>query len=334
MKPWKVLLTARALSDVGAPAYEILNHAGCALVQARKKGPLAPADLIEQLSGIDAVLCSPDKFTAEVFAAPAARDLKIVSRWGVGYDSVDVAAASAAGIVVAFTPGLLNDAVADYAFALMLSVARRISDGHSSLKEGRWAAAWGHDIARKTLGIVGCGRIGQAMARRASGFEMRLLGHDVMANPDAEKLGVKFVSLDELLSQSDFVTLHAALTPETRNMIGEAQLRKMKPSAYLINTARGAHVNEAALVRALSKGWIAGAAVDTFVVEPLPPDHPFRNTPNLLFTPHQAAFARDTGESVSRASAQAIVDLMNGRRPPNVVDATIFESPALRATLA
>ncbi|HYG78288.1 MAG TPA: phosphoglycerate dehydrogenase [Planctomycetota bacterium] len=332
-KPWKVLLTARALADVGAPAIDLLNKAGCGLVHSQKKGPLATAGLLPQLEGIDAVLCSPDKFTAEVFSSPAARNLKIVSRWGVGYDSVDVAAATAAGVVVAFTPGMLNDAVADYAFALMLGIARRIHEGHLCMQEGRWAAAWGHDIARKTLGIIGCGRIGQAMARRASGFEMRLLGHDVMKNPDAEKLGVKFVSLDELLEQSDFVSLHAALTPETKNMIGEAQLRKMKRSAYLINTARGAHIDEAALVKALKEGWIAGAAVDTFVTEPLPSEHPFRSAPNLLFTPHQAAFARETGEQVSRASAQAIVDLMNGRRPQYVVDANVFESPALRAKL-
>jgi glyoxylate reductase len=333
MEKWNVLLTARALSEVGKPAMDILSQAGCALNSCKRKGPLSPADLIAELDGVDAVLCSPDKFTAEVFASPAAKRLKIVSRWGVGYDSVDVPAATAAGVVVAFTPGTLNDAVADYAFALLMTIARRVHEGHIGMREGKWAAAWGHDVANKTLGIIGCGRIGQAMARRASGFNMKLLGHDVAPNPDAEKLGVKFVSFDELLAQSDFITIHAALTPETKGMIGEAQLKKMKRSAYLINTARGPHIDDAALVRALNEGWIAGAALDTFVTEPLPADHIFRNAPNLLFTPHQASFARETGEKVSAMSAQAIVDLMSGKRPQFVVDANVFASPSLKARL-
>jgi len=333
MEKWRVLLTARALAEVGRPALDILREAGCALISPTRPGTFSAAELISQLEGIDAILCSPDKFTADVFASPAARSLKIISRWGVGYDSVDIASASAAGVVVAFTPGMLNDAVADYAFALMFAIARRIPDGNAALKEGRWSAPWGHDIGNKTLGIIGCGRIGQAVARRAAGFNMRLLGHDVMPNADAEKLGVKFVPLEELLRQSDFITLHAALTPQTQNIIGEPQLRMMKPNAYLINTARGGHIDEAALARALTENWIAGAALDTFVTEPLPKDHPFRSTPNLLLTPHQAGFARGTGEDVSRASAQAIVDLMHGRKPQHVVDAAVFDSPALRAKL-
>lgn len=333
MTPWNVLLTARALPEVGAPALEILKQAGCAFSTSSKKGPLSPADLIAQLEGVDAVLCSPDKFTAEVFEAPAAKRLKIVSRWGVGFDSVDIPAATAAGVVVAYTPGMLNDAVADYAFALLMALARRVHEGYASMCEGRWTAAWGHDVARKTLGIIGCGRIGQAVAKRAAGFDMKLLGHDVAPNAEAEKLGVRFVPIDELLAQSDFVSIHAALTPQTRGLIGEAQLRRMKRSAYLINTARGEHVDEAALARALNEGWIAGAAADTFSAEPLPAEHPFRQAKNLLFTPHQASFARETGEQVSRAAAQAIVDLMNGKRPSFVVDAGVFASSELRARI-
>ena len=333
MEKWNVLLTARPLSEVGGPALEIFERAGCSTVSSNKKGPLAAADVISQLEGVDAVLVSPDKFTAEVFASPAARRLKIVSRWGVGYDTIDVAAATAAGVVVAFCPGALDDAVADYAFSMLCTIARRIHDGHAAMRESRWAPAWGHDISRKTLGIIGCGRIGQAMARRATGFGMKLLGTDVAPNPEAEKLGVRFVSLDELLEQSDFVTLHAALTPATKGMIGEAQLRKMKRSAYFINTARGAHVDEAALARALTEGWLAGAAVDAFVTEPLPAEHPYRGVPNLLMTPHQASYTRETGEEVSRRAAQAIVDLMNGQRPRNVVDEAVWKSSALRAKL-
>ncbi|MEI6234575.1 MAG: phosphoglycerate dehydrogenase [Planctomycetota bacterium] len=333
MPKWNVLLTARALSEVGAPAMEILTQAGCTMVTSNKKGPLAAADIISQLKGVDAALVSPDKFTAEVFASPAAQRLKIVSRWGVGYDSVDIAAATAAGVVVAYTPGALNDCVADYAFSLLCTIARRVHDGHIAMRDGKWTAAWGHDISYKTLGIIGCGRIGQAMAKRAAGFGMKLLGYDVAPNPEAEKLGIRFVPLEELLAQSDFISLHAALTPETKGIISAPQLRAMKRSAYLINTARGAHVDEAALVQALTEGWIAGAAIDAFVTEPLPVGHPFQTTPNLLITPHQASFARETGEAVSRRSAQAIVDLMNGQRPTHVVNESVFASNILKAIL-
>ena len=251
----------------------------------------------------------------------------------MGYDAIDVPAATKQGIVIAYTPGLLNDAVADYAMALLFALARRVHEGHLSMREGKWASGWGHDIGGKTLGIIGCGRIGQAVAKRASGFNMRLLGHDIAPNADASKLGIEFVPLDQLLAESDFISLHCALTPETRSLIGEVQLRKMKPSAYIINTARGAVLDEAALLRALKENWIAGAALDAFVVEPLPADHPFRTAPNLLLTPHQASFGFDTGARVSEAAAKAIVDLQAGRKPQWVVNPEVYSSPTLRAVL-
>ena len=330
---WKVLITARTLNVAGTEALALLRAGGCQIINPPKFGPLTAEELLPQLDGVDAVLASMDKFTAAVLSSQEATALKIISRWGVGYDAIDVPAATQNGIVVAYTPGLLNDAVADYAMALLFAVARRVHEGHLTMRQGQWSSAWGHDIGGQTLGIIGCGRIGQAVAKRASGFNMRLLGHDIAPNADAEKLGVQFVPLDELLAQSDFITLHAALTPETRGLIGEAQLRKMKPTAYLINTARGAILDEAALLRALRENWFAGAALDAFVVEPLPADHPFRTAPNLLLTPHQASFGFATGNRVSLAAAQAIVDLQNGRQPKWVVDAGVYQSPNLRAKL-
>jgi len=332
---WKVLITARTLNveAVGARALALLREAGCEVVHPPKFGPLTEDELLPLLGGIDAAFASMDKFTAAIFASEAASKLKLISRWGVGYDAIDIPAATKAGVVVAYTPGLLNDAVADYAMALLFALARRVHEGHLTMRQGQWTSAWGHDIAGKTLGILGCGRIGQAVARRASGFNMRLLGHDVAPNDDARKLGIEFVPLDQLLAESDFLTLHAALTPETRGLIGETQLRQMKPGAYLINTARGAIVDEAALVRALHEKWIAGAALDAFVVEPLPAEHPLRSAPNVLLTPHQASFGFETGARVSEAAAQAIVDFQSGRKPRWVVNPEVFESPALRASL-
>jgi len=328
---WNVLVTASPLSDaVGESARCLLDPASFALVHPPRYGPLPESEILPLLEGIDAVYASVDRYTAAVLGSPQASRLKILSRWGVGYDSIDVAAATRAGIVVAYTPGLLDEAVADYAMALLLGVARRIHRGHVGLSAGRWEPAWGHDIAGQTLGLVGCGRIGQAVARRASGFGMTILAHDPSPRPEAEALGVRFTSLDDLLAQADFVSLHAALTPATRGLIGERELRRMKPGAYLVNTARGAVVDEAALVRALTEGWIAGAALDAFVTEPLPADHPLVSAPNLLLTPHQASFGRETGRRVSEAAARALVDAREGRRPRWVVNPDVFESPSLR----
>jgi glyoxylate reductase len=183
----------------------------------------------------------------------------------------------------------------------------------------------------KTLGLIGCGRIGQAVAKRAAGFDMRVIGYDVA--PSKERTNIQFVSLDELLAQSDFVSLHAALTPENRGLIGEAQLRKMKPNAYIVNTARGQLIDETALARALKEERIAGAALDVFSIEPLPRDNPLREAPNVVLAPHQASFARETGERVSYAAAEAIVDLMQGRRAKWVVDPNVYSSPNLRVKL-
>jgi phosphoglycerate dehydrogenase-like enzyme len=331
---WKVLITARTLNEVGQEATAVLRNADCDLTIPPRFGPYPAEELQPLLPGHDAVFASMDRFTATVLRSAEASALKIISRWGVGYDAIDVPAATEQGIVVAYTPGLLNETVADFAFALLLSVARRVHIGHINMSRGVWQPVWGNDVFGKTLGIIGCGRIGQAVARRAAGFNLRLLGYDIHPDPQAELIGLRFVPLDELLAQSDFVSLHAAATPSNQGLIGELQLRRMKPSAYLVNTARGALVDETALARALHEGWIAGAALDAFVTEPLPAEHPLRAAPNVLLTPHLASFARETGERVSAAAAQAIVDLMRGRKPRQVVDPEVFKSPRLRARLS
>lgn len=328
---WKVLITARTLEVVGQSALTLLNQTKADLVYPPAPGPLSEEALLAALPGVDAVLASMDRFTAAVLASPGAARLKIISRWGVGYDAVDIPAATQQGILVAYTPGLLDETVADYTWALLLAVARCVHLGHETMQQGKWQSTWGHDVHGKTLGLLGCGRIGQAVARRAKAFGLRVLAHDPVPSPVAQALGVEFVALDDLLAHSDFLSLHAALNAESRGVLGEAELRRMKSSAYLVNTARGALVEESALARALQEGWIAGAALDAFATEPLPPEHPLRSAPNLLMTPHQASFARETGERVSCTAAQAIVDLMQGRRPQFLVNSGVWESPALRA---
>jgi len=308
-----------------------MREAGAEVVLPTRFGPLDAAEMLKILPGVDAVLASLDQYPAAVVASPEAGQLKIISRWGVGYDAIDLEAATQNGIVITYTPGLLDEAVADYTVALLLSLARRIPESHAAMAAGGWKRNWGHDIFGQTLGIFGLGRIGLAVARRAAGFNMRVLACSRSPKPEAVKLGVRFVPLDELLAESDFVTLHASLNPGNRGAIGEPQLRRMKPAAFLVNTARGQLVDEAALARALREGWIAGAALDVFGEEPLPAAHPLRSAPNLVLSPHQASFAQETGERVSQAAAEAIIDLMSGRRPRQVLNPDVFQSPALRA---
>ena len=333
---WNVLITSSPFADpvVGKGAREILGGVDFSIAHSPRYGPLTEAELLPLLGGMDAVYASVDKFTAAVLASPQAARLKVISRWGVGCDAIDRTAATHEGIVIAYTPGLLNEAVAEYALVLLFAVARRVHEGHLTMLAGKWSPAWGSDIAGSTLGLVGCGRIGQAVAKRALAFGMRVIAFDPAPHAEAEKLGVRFTSLDELLAQSDFVSLHAALTPETRGLIGEAQFRRMKKSAHLINTSRGAIVDEAALVRALHEGWIAGAALDAFVTEPLPATHPLVTAPNVLLTPHQASFGTDTGKRVSEAAARAISECHAGRRPQWVLNPEVFDSPALRMTIS
>ncbi len=321
------------MSVTGQPALQTLRNADCEIIDSLQYGQIPASQLVPLLQDVDAVLAGIEPYTDAIFSAPGVERLKIISRWGVGYDAIDLAAATKHGVIVANTPGLLNEAVADYTFALLLALSRNVAEGHRTMRNGEWTPGWGGDVAGKTLGIIGCGRIGQAVARRASGFNLRLLGYDLKPNPEAVKLGVQPVTFDDLLAQSDFVCLHAALTPENRGLIGEAQLRKMKPTAYLINTARGALIDEMALVRALQEKWIAGAALDAFVKEPLPIDHPLRHAPNLLLTPHQASFGYDTGKAVSDLAAQAILDVKAGQRPQFVVNTDVLASPVLRSKI-
>src|SRR5260370_36884966 len=248
---WKVLITASGFGQTGQQALEILREAGCQTIIPPKSGPLTATEITALLPEIDAVLASRDDYSATVLGSPAAVSVKIIARWGVGYDAIDIGAATKQGIVVTYTAGMLDDSVADYTFALLLCLARRVHEGHAAMREGGWKIEWGNDVAGKTLGIIGCGRIGMAVARRASGFAMRLLAYNRTPKPEAEKYGVKFVSLEELRAQSDFISIHAALTPETRGMISEAQFLKMKTGALLINTSRCATLPPTALINTL-----------------------------------------------------------------------------------
>lgn len=329
---WRTLVTARAFWVSGREAHAALERAGCEVVKSPEAGPLPEARLIELLQSCDAVVASSDPYNARVLES--CPGLKIVSRCGVGIDSIDLGAATRLGVIVSNTPGAMTDAVGDYTFALILGIARRVAEGDALMRSGGWGEYPGVLVCGKTLGLIGLGQIGQAVAKRAAGFGMRILAFDP---PQAEKGAphglppVEFVSLDQLLAESDFVSVHAPALPETRGLFNAARFAQMKPAAYFINTARGALVDDAALVEALEQGRIAGAAIDVYQQEPCPPDHPLRRAPRCLLTPHNAFNAVEAAAAMSRLSAQAVIDLMQARRPVAVCNPAVWESPALRA---
>jgi phosphoglycerate dehydrogenase-like enzyme len=317
-EPFRVLVTANAFLESGETAAGPLVAAGAELVAAPRPGPLPEAELIDCLAGCDAVIASSDPYTRAVLQA--APRLRLIARWGVGVDSIDLAAATERGVLVANAPGLTTEAVADYTFAMLLALARRLCPARELMAAGGWGEFRGVDVWRKCLGIVGFGAIGRAVARRAAGFEMTVLACD--PHVDAATVtatGARPVALTELLAEADFVTLHAALTPETAGLIDEAALRAMKPAAFLINAARGGLIDEPALLRALREGWIAGAALDVYAAEPLPPAHPLRRLPNCLALPHNAFNSAVTAAAVNHAVTENVLAVMRGEPPPGLV---------------
>jgi glyoxylate reductase len=256
----------------------------------------------------------------------ASPQLRIVANMAVGYDNIEVPACTERGVVVTNTPGVLVEATAELAFALLLASARRLTEGERIVREGRWPP-WrpdfhlGRQLAGSTLGIVGLGAIGEAVARRARGFDMRLVYYSRTRKPGAEQeLGLSYLPLDDLLRQSDFVSLHIALTPETRHLIGAEQFALMKPDAILVNTARGPIVDQAALVEALREHRIGGAALDVFEVEPLPPDDPLLQLENVLVAPHIGSATLATRTRMADLAVDNLIAFFKGEKPPTMVN--------------
>ncbi len=261
----------------------------------------------------------------------AAPKLKVVSNMAVGYDNIDVGAATERGVAVCHTPGVLTDTTADFAFGLLMAVARRIVEADKFVRAGRWKtwgpmAFLGHDVHGATLGIVGLGRIGLGVAERARGFRMNVLYYDPVRRPEEEaRLGLEYVGrLEDLLPRCDFVSIHVPLTPETYHLIGEAQLRLMKPTAILVNTARGPIVDPKALYRALKEGWIAGAGLDVTEPEPIPPDDPLLTLDNVVITPHIASASYATRTRMAVLAAENLVAVLLGQAPKHCVNPEVL----------
>jgi len=253
--------------------------------------------------------------------------LEVISNIAVGYNNIDVAAATRRGIRVTNTPGVLNDTTADLTFALLMAAARRIAEGDATVRAGDWKVAFGVqyflgvDIHHATLGIIGIGRIGQAVARRAAGFDMRVIYHDPTRLPEAEerRLGVTYAERDAVLAQADFVVVMVPYMPATHHLIGAAEIARMKPSAILVNSARGGIIDDAALVAALEAGTIAGAGLDVFEGEP--EIHPgYRGLRNVVLTPHIGSASRATRLAMCNTAVANLTAVLEGREPPNPVN--------------
>jgi glyoxylate reductase len=291
-----------------------------------KGDKLSRADLLKHVADKDGLVCLlTEKVDEELLSA--APKLRIAATVSVGYDNIDVPACTKHKVVATNTPGVLDDTTADFAWTLLMAVARRLLEGDSWMRSGIWNG-WdldqlvGGDVWGKTLGILGFGRIGRGVARRALGFQMRVLYNDAVRAPaDVEKeLNAEFVDRDRLFRESDFISLHVPLLPDTRHLISKDNLEKMKRTAFLVNTSRGPVVDEAALAEALENGKIAGAALDVFEHEPKV--HPALLTrKDVILTPHMASASLDTRTKMAVMAANNVVALFEGRRPPNALNA-------------
>lgn len=286
--------------------------------------------LRERTQRADGLLCLlTDRIDKELIENSAR--LRVISQYAVGIDNIDIESATKRKIPVGHTPGVLTDATADFTWALLMSAARRVVEADTFTREGKWKT-WGPtillgvDVARSTLGIIGFGRIGQAVARRAKGFDMRILYYDNKRLPEMEEtLGVEYVSLETLIKEADFISLHVPLTPNTYHLIGEKEFSMMKKEAILINTARGSVVDQEALYHALKDRKIRGAAIDVTDPEPIPSNSPLLELPNLIVTPHVASASVQSRTKMAVMAAENLIAGLQGKRLPFCANPQVYE---------
>ncbi|MGH9740886.1 MAG: 2-hydroxyacid dehydrogenase [Candidatus Acidiferrum sp.] len=310
-------------------AQEILN-AGCEAEYWTKPEGISREELLRRVKDKEGLVCLLTE-KVDLSLLSAAPKLRITANVAVGYDNIDVAACTKRGVVATNTPGVLDETTADFAWTLMMAVARRLVEGEALARSGNWMG-WdldqlvGTDVWGKTLGLVGFGRIGRAMARRASGFQMRVVYADSVRAPEAveKELKATYRGMTDLLTEADFVSVHVPLLPETRGLFDAPRFYRMKPTAFLINTSRGPVVDEAALVHALESGKIAGAALDVFENEPF--IHPGLKRPNVVLAPHIASASIETRTKMACMAAENVVALFKGQRPPNMLNPEVLKA--------
>jgi D-3-phosphoglycerate dehydrogenase len=316
------LVSSRSFGNVVSVGSDLLRDAGFEVrTVSQEERPLDATRLVSivRRETPDVIISGAEPMSEPVLTA--SDSLRMIMKHGVGVDNIDLDAATSRGILVANAPGTNSEAVADLTLGLILTLLRRICAANESTRSGAWNRYMGHELGSMTVGIVGTGKIGASVVRRVHGFGASLLGSDVIENEELKSAyGLQYVSLDELLERCDVVTLHAPLTSETQQMIGQAELNRMKPSAVLINAARGELVDEDALYRHLSSGGIAGAAVDVFASEP-PQESPLLELKNVVATPHIAAYTYEAMKAMDRLCAETIIAVLRDHaRPWNLLN--------------
>lgn len=303
----RVLVTTTSFQDTPGSHHDLLAQTGWEIVTAR--GPLNEADTLAAVGDIDAYICGDDLITDAVLEKAQPR-LKVISKYGIGVDKIDVDACNRRGIPLLFTPGVNHTTVAEHVFLLMLSLQKHLLYHSDAVRAGEWKRKTGHELCSKTIGIVGLGRIGKEVAIRARAFGMTVIGYDVYwdeAFADAHEV-TRAETMDEIFAQSDYISLHTNLTPETRDLVCAETIAKMKDGVQIINCARGEIVHTADIVAALNSGKLAGYGADVLDEEPPRPDHPLLKHPNAVITPH---IGSRTSESVQRQATKAVQNLIN-----------------------
>ena len=327
MKRPRVLVTRR-IPEVGLQLLERF----CDLKVRGSKLPPSKGELISLVGEVDGILCLlTDRIDEEVVRA--GRRLRVISSYSVGFDHIDVEAATRMGIYVTNTPGVLTDATADHAWALLMAAARRVVEADSYVRSGGWTEGWsptlflGESVWGKTIGLIGFGRIGIAVARRARGFHMGILYYRRERAPAGleEELSAEYKPLEDLLREADFVSLHVPLTDRTWHLIDEDKLRLMKPTAILVNTSRGSVVDQRALIKALKERWIAGAGLDVFEEEPIRPGDPLLRLKNVVLTPHIGSATRETRNKMAVMAAENLISVLKGEEPDHLVNPEVMK---------
>ncbi|MEW6668962.1 MAG: phosphoglycerate dehydrogenase [Thermodesulfobacteriota bacterium] len=325
LKDCKVLVTPTSFGKDDPRLKPALEESVGSVVYNPLARPLISAELLPLVGDIDAYIAGLDSIDRSVIEA--AQGLRVIARYGVGVDRVDIPAATARGIVVTNTPGANSVAVAELTIALMLALARDLCRADTATRRGEWPRLSGVGLRGKTVGLVGFGSIGREVASRLKAFGCRVLTSDPFVQAEtAEACGARLVSLDELLPAADFVSLHASLHPTTVGMVDEGFLENMKPGAFLVNTARGELIDEAALARALEEGRMGGVALDCFSREPLPADHPLLRFPKVLVTPHTASHTDEATNAMGWMSLEACLAVLRGERSPYTINPGAYET--------
>jgi glyoxylate reductase len=315
--------------EVPFPAFDQLKAMFQRVDVWKEYRPPTKEELIANAKGHQALVTMlEDKVTCDVIEA-LSPELRIIAQYAVGYDNIDLECATRHGVYVTNTPEVLTDATADFTWALILAVMRRVVEADRFVRDGSWkrsGTAWhptmmlGYDLKGKVLGILGAGRIGSAVAKRALGFDMKIIYYNRHRVPEVEALGARYVDLETLFRESDILTIHTPLTPETQNLVNESRLRLMKRTAFIVNTARGKIIDLDALYKALKEGWIAGAGLDVYPSEPLDPSHPITKLSNVVLAPHIGSATIETRARMAEIVYRNLEAFYRRQRPPTLVN--------------